>query len=273
EIADHFDLTFKIQIKQENRWIDHIPYNYLIKEHIYEDQLKYKFFPKFGADKLLIVFQAVNRTPGYNYIGTLSDLNAHRLYIKDDYGTDIATKSSYYLGPNKSNVIADKVIKMISEFCDILKIDLKKCVTLGSSKGGFAAIYFGLKLNVGAIFSGGPQIFLGDFLNSSKEDSVNPAILTYLAGDNSKNSVHWANNILINLLNECKNDFSGNIYIHVGIGEPHYKKHVQPFEQILKDNNISNIFLDLGNYNLHSELADHFPKYLKQHVKNILLTI
>lgn len=269
DLASHYNLTYKIQIKQNGRWTDHVPYRHLMEEKITNDGLKYMFFPSDGADKLIIVFQAVNRIPGYNYIGTLADTKAHRLYIKDDYGTDIATHSSYYLGPNKSTLIADKVIKLIQNFCSILGIETQNCITMGSSKGGFASLFFGLKLNVGSIIAGGPQVLLGNFLNSAKEDSVNPPILTYLAGDNSNASVEWANSILPDMIAKQK-DFFGNLYIHVGIGDTHYNSHVLPLIKILSDYSIKNVNIDIGEYYSHTELAHFFPIYIKDVMSKII---
>lgn len=259
--ANPFSLKFKLQVMRDGRWRDHIRYRPLTQEHHFEDCLKYLFFPRPGARRLVVVFQAINTQPAYNYIGTLSGINAHRLYIKDDYGSDPLTRSSYYLGPNRSLAIADKVQRLIAEITRDCGLVARDIITAGSSKGGYAAIYHGLRGGAGDIIAGGPQIMLGSYLRTNDLRSIMPPILEYIAGANSDDAMVWANSVLGDLIRTIP-DWHGTVHYHVGTGEPHYERHALPFKTMAEDRNIA-VEWDLAAYDTHEELARHFPIFLR----------
>lgn len=263
-----FKLRLKIQVKRDGRWQDHVRYRPLTQERMFEDELKYLFFPRPGAKRLIVVFQAINTRQSYNYIGTLADVNAHRLYIKDDYGSDPTTRSSYYLGPNRSFEIADKVQRLIALMTKDCGLRPKDLVAAGSSKGGYAAIYHGLRAGAGDIVVGGPQIMLGDYLNVHGRGSVKPPILEYLAGDNSDDAVAWANSVLVDLL-RSRSGWGSTVHFHVGKGEPHYAQHAQPFGALAAEHNIA-VNWDIAAYDTHQELAKHFPIFLRNKASGLV---
>lgn len=267
DLSAHKDFKYKIQVIRNGKWVDEIKYSRLMSEITSHDGLKYIFFPAKNSRKLIVVFQAINRNPGYNYVGTLSSVNAHRLYIKDDYGSDVATRSSYYLGGNRSFEIHNKVIELIATISEALDVRSEDIIFAGSSKGGFSSIYTALSMECGTVIAGGPQILLGDFLNSKNPESVNPPIMQYLAGDITDESVIWLNNLILDKVSACKGKI--NFHIHVGEGEPHYRKHVLPFIDMVKDNPLLKVDLDLADYSSHSELAKYFPEYLRKIAKEI----
>lgn len=43
------------------------------------------------------------------------------------------------------------------------QVKLNNVITVGSSKGGYAALYYALKYGFGHAIAGGPQVKLGDF--------------------------------------------------------------------------------------------------------------
>jgi len=128
-----------------------------------EAGLKYVFYPSSCTSKYLIVgFQAIQNTPSYNYIRTLNNVNAYHLYIKDDYGSDERTHSSYYLNEGNPIKVEGLVQLLIDNYVNHLSKE--NTIFISSSKGGFAGIYHGYKYGVGHIIVGGPQTMLGDYL-------------------------------------------------------------------------------------------------------------
>ena len=269
-LEEHLDYKFKIQTKSGGRWVDRVNYARLLPESETKDGIKYLFYPCKGSDKLVVVFQAINRKPGYNYIKTLSGVHANRLYIKDEYGGDEETRSSYYLGKGRSFDIADKVQRLIAELTSLLKIERSDCIFAGSSKGGFAALYHGYRFGAGHILPGGPQVLLGDFLNSRAKESVHPPILNHIAGGLDHESVAWANRILQEAILSATAPFP-HAEIHVGCREPHYHEHVLPFLELVEKAKIPNVAVDLGDYSTHDELATHYPGFLRDRVETIVL--
>ena len=86
-------------------------------------------------------------------------------------------------------------------------------------------------------------------------------VVDFMVGSNNRDSHDYLNNIMRNMVKETNQ--SPNIFIHLGKGEMHYKKHVTP---LLKDLDASNLkyTLDLGDYNKHSDVARAFPPILKK---------
>ncbi|TLS38685.1 hypothetical protein [Pseudalkalibacillus caeni] len=269
-LESHFDYKFKYQLKKNGKWTDHIKYKYLKPEQETDKGIKYLFYPDPTSQHLIIVFQAINKNPGYNYIRTLKDIKASKLFIKDDYGEDELTRSSYYLGKNRTNNIEEPVHELILRAKRTLNIDSKNIICAGSSKGGFAALFFGYKYGFGNIVAGGPQVLLGNYLGKGKlegSSSILPPILKYLAGEVSQESIEWANGLMETAVRSLP-DHDPKTYIHVGRGEPHYEEHVLPFIKMAEAK--KNLEVDLGEYNTHSELSVHYPEYLKKAVGKLI---
>lgn len=270
ELDSHMRYTYKYQIKRKGKWIDEIKYKPLRVEKVSEEGLKYLFFPV-DSNYLIVGFQGISRTPSYNYVRSLKDVSASRLYIKDDYGSDLDTQSSYYLGENKKFDISDKVIQLIEKTRKSLRVSKENVICVGSSKGGYAALYFSYKGKYGHAVVGGPQVLLGDYLSSGRLDEDKPnsilrPIFKHIAGEINESNKVWLNNILLDELKNSRHD--PNVLIHVGKGEPHYKNHVLPFIEHSKGIELENIKINLGDYDKHEELVNHFPDLLLKEIKN-----
>jgi accessory secretory protein Asp2 len=269
ELEAHWNYKFKIQTLSDGQWVDRSTYAWLLPEAVTEEGLKYLFYPYKGSDKLVVVFQAVNRKPGYNYVKTLFGVPVNRLYLKDDYGGDAATRSSYYLGRDRSFDIADRVQRFLASFTESLSIRRSHCIFVGSSKGGYAALYHGYRFGAGHILPGGPQILLGDYLNVRSEKSIRYPMLPYLAGGRDEESVAWANRVLRDVLVSATAPFP-QTEVHIGAREPHYHEHVAPFMEWVAQAQIPNVTLDLSDYSTHEELATHYPPFLRDRVARII---
>lgn len=274
EFDTHLFYKFKYQIKSEGKWKDFSKYKPLSIEKADENGIKYMYYHQPKSTYLIIVFQALNKIPSYNYVGTLKNIKLSKLYIKDDYGYE-PTKATYYLGKNKDFSISRNVVKLIEKVRNYNNLDKRKVILTGSSKGGFAAIYHSFLGEYGYAIAGGPQLYLGKYLgeNLKSTNSIKPPIFKYITGDLNESDIKWADSILANLVEKkvSKNPRkSPKMYIHVGAEEPHYREHVQPFISLLKSFNLSHkIDLDLGNYNSHEDLARYFPAFLAERIKTI----
>jgi len=268
ERLTHFNYRYKLQKRVDGKWSDITKFERLLPEQITPDGIKYLFYPSATSRKLIVVFQAMNVKPGYNYIRTLDTIDANQLFIKDDYGSDPTTHSSYYLGPQRQLDISLRTQHLIRSLCEHLRLTLEDCIFCGSSKGGFAALYHGFALGAGAVVAGGPQIKLGTFLFSRSKSSNLPPILEYLSGGREATDAAWADEILPGIMRNARNP-SPKLFIHVGRGDPHYEKHILPFLAICDDLNIRQISLDIGEYSTHEELATHFPIYLHDTLQNL----
>jgi hypothetical protein len=239
-----------------------------IKEYIVANEkiyggkkaVNYIFSKGKNSDKLIVTFPGFagpGMPPQYNYIRTLMNCNCHRLYILDDYGP----RGSYLIGENRDHSIEDSVVSLISSIYEKFNIKSKNVILQGSSKGGFCALYYGIKYNFGYVITGAPQTKLGDYLVSF------PEVAEFVAGGKNKEDILYLNNLLYDLIDIPSNSFP-KIFIHVGKGDHHYKEHILPFiEELDKKRIIYEI--NLRNYSSHGIIGTYYPKYLLKTLNNI----
>src|SRR5699024_10179681 len=125
--------------------------------------IKYTFYePEVKNSKLLVVFSAMmpKYDYKYNYYNTLKDFNSYQLYIKDDVGE----YGNYYIASNKNPEVQTNIVSLIFNIIRKYNIPLENVTLIGSSKGGFAALYYGLKYGFSNIIAGAPQTLLGNFV-------------------------------------------------------------------------------------------------------------
>ncbi len=266
DFAPTYNFKSKYQVLIDGKWVDKVKYAFIRDEIVDDNQLKYLYFPQQDSRYLIVVFQAINENPGYVYVKNLSNLHHNKIFIKDDYGEDSRTKSSYYLGKNKSSSISDSVIELIEKKRKELNIEKENVICCGSSKGGYAAIFHAFKGQYGYCISGGPQILLGNYLLF---DPTNPRgfraeIFKYLTGSMSKCDISWLNGLIFE---QMLNPEKTKLFLHVGLNEPHYEEHAIPLLKSLEGR--TSISLDLPDYSTHEELAKYFPVYLYETVKEI----
>lgn len=236
------------------------------KETIYKSlkDVTYLFEEGTNKDYLIIIFSAVNppKQFSYNYINTLEKLPYNKLFILDNFGE----QGAYYLGENLRLDIETSVMSLINMKMAKYNLRNKDIITVGSSKGGFSALYFGMKYSFGNIIVGGAQTKLGNFLY--KECKVEN-IINYVGINDKVYSREYLNNILYKSINK-DNVFIPNVYIHIGTGDHHFKNHITPFIKYLKEQGKENIQLDIKEYNSHDGLRKYFPIYLCRTLSNLL---
>jgi hypothetical protein len=241
--VEYFETKFKIFSEEKN----YFGFGY---------RLKY-ILEKNNSDELIIVFSACTRQgikARYNYNRTLKDVKANKLFILDDFGYD--GRGAYYLGHNNDYKIEKLCKRLINELK--IKLNVKKTIYVGSSKGGYAALLFGLPDKGSTIIAGAPQYKLGDYLNS---EAYRENCLKYIVGEEiNDNKIDFLNNLLHKEILSFK-DNNNKIYLHYSIEEHTYKEHVKYLLQDLKRESI-NCNSDIARYKDHGDISLYFPKYL-----------
>ena len=227
-----------------------------------EVDVKYYFQKSYKkTDSLTIVFSAfpaMGKPPTYNFIRTLEEFDSNKLFILDDFGC----RASYYLCKNREYTIERSVIKLINSI--INEHEIKTIISCGSSKGGYAALYYGIKYGFDYIISASPQYLLGDYL---LKQTNSKAIVEFMSGSATEEDHTYLNEIMAKMINNTTN--KPNIFIHLGERENHYTNHVKPLLADLDRCHI-NYTLDLGDYSNHSDVAQFFPQILKDKIRKIL---
>lgn len=224
-----------------------------------EKQVKYYFKPSYNkTDKLIIVFSAfsaIGKPPSYNYVRTLEGFDCNKLFILDDFGC----RASYYLCENRDFNIERSVIALINHI--VKENNIKTIMSCGSSKGGYAALYYGIKYGFDNIVAASPQFLLGDYL--LKETNTNN-VATFMSGSDTEKDIEFLNGIMRNEILKSKNN--PNIFIHLGERERHYRLHVKPMLKLLEDSGFK-YEIDLGDYSEHNDVGKYYPSILKNKVK------
>ncbi len=213
------------------------------------------------ANHLVVVFSAFSKeyVYNYNYIDTLKDIPINKLFILDDFGA----KGSYYLGRNKDFSIENSVISLILNICAKYNIPMKNIISMGSSKGGYSALYFGAKYSFGHIITLAPSLYLGTFLKR-----FHPDMLDYILGNNLDADETYLNNTIYKLFNN-RNGFKGNIKIMVGTKDSRKDSHIKPFISYLDKIDYPYDF-DLVDGVDHSQLKYFAPEYFKVQLSKVL---
>ena len=212
---------------------------------------------------LIIVFSACTKKgqrARYNYIRTLDKIKSNKLFILDDFGFD--GRGAYYLGKDNDFMIEKEVISLIYKIRE--ERNPEKEIYIGSSKGGYSALYFGLERKNSYIITGAPQYNLGDYLSIPNHKSI----LEYIMGYSCNDSIVKLNNLMKDKIN--LNRYNNNsIYIHYSTEEETYKSDIKPLLEEL-DKLDMKIYRDEKAYKSHSELTIFFPDYIKDTLKLIL---
>lgn len=208
------------------------------------------------SDKLLIVFTACTKKgqkARYNYIRTVEGYKFNKLFILDDFGFD--NRGAYYLGKNKDFKIQEDVKTLINKVVEDLRI--KDEVYIGSSKGGYAALYFGLERKNTTIITGAPQYNLGDYLAIPNHKEI----LEYIMGDSTLESIKILNNLMKNHIYENKYN-NNKVFLHYSTEEETFDSDLKFLVNDLNKNKLD-VYYDKKSYKNHSDLTRFFPEYIK----------
>ena len=222
-----------------------------------EVDVKYVFLPSYRDSDLLTIgfsgFHAEGAPPKYNYLNTLAEFDCHQLFILDDFGA----RGSYYICDNRDFKIERSVKKLIDAICK--EHDIKKRISVGSSKGGSAAIYYGIKYDFDLIIAGAPQFYIGGYLKMVK--SANN-VLEFMAGDQTNESAEYLDNLIKDVI-ENKKEVLTKVAIWTGEKDPHCDTHAKPLAKLLKDSSIKHT-LNFLNYSNHADIGIFFPESIKK---------
>lgn len=138
-------LYFYVQLKQKN---------------FGGTKLKYLYLESKKNDSLMIIFSSMdkNNNRRYHYLKSFSNLDIDKLYILDPYGY----RGSYWLYENGQSFPQEETMSLLQGIINQKKY--KEIYTAGTSKGGTAAIYYGLAINASEIYSGACQYNIGSYL-------------------------------------------------------------------------------------------------------------
>lgn len=215
------------------------------------------------SDTLIVCFSGFGGEGAakYNYVRTLQKVNADKLFILDDFGYQ--KQGSYYLGENGDWFLPEMITDLIQTVQK--KRHVKHLVMVGSSKGGSASLYYGIKLGADACVIGAPQYFIGEYLNTEKH----LPILEGIMGNTTSESIQKLNR----LMSDCISATAApkpKVYIHYSPKEHTYHEHI--FDMIGKLESCGYTVSKDAEYDYtdHGEVAKYFPMYLLSVLKKMI---
>jgi len=142
---------------------------------------KHILFDKNDDSSQLIVYFSSAGAKTFEGYSLLSKYSANKLFIRDD------TKSWYSGTIPSISKSADDLIEYLKNIIE--KFEKKNIVFLGSSMGAYAAILFGIKLNIGKVIAFSPQIILHPSMPFSPNKAVKYNDLSKLVLENQKTDI------------------------------------------------------------------------------------
>ena len=212
-----------------------------LREHTYKKQLKYLFFRK-HSDTLVIVFSGMSKIPVYNYVRTLRTLKIDRLYLLDDFGYC----GSYHWFSKGMDIPLMLTKNLIDQV--INQGGYKRVITIGSSKGGTDAIYFGLQCGAQHIFAGAPQYYVGTYLTDGNGNKIQPfySMMGEEAGESERKKL---DDMMSNCLNEC---LQNRVVVHLL-----YSKNEHTY-----DDDVQYLLRDLDTFGIqHEDKIEEFTDH------------
>lgn len=226
--------------------------------------IRYLFYKEETSEVLIIVFSSLTRKgipARYNYIRTLQNIKVNKLFILDDLGPN--NRGCYCLGKDNdfSNEINTRdLIEMIKQ-----KYKINKTIYVGSSKGGWCALNFGLLDYNSEIIVGACQYYLGNYFLALPDLRLEE----YVFGKNyTNNNIKWLNYKLFNLIKENK-EKKNKVHIHVSDNEHTYDEHVKYLIRDLK-NYKYDFDCEILHYKNHGDIVKYFPKYLLNEISKLI---
>ncbi|WP_343317666.1 heparinase II/III family protein [Arthrobacter sp. TMP15] len=214
-----------------------------------------------GSRLLVVVFSAISGLGDftYNYRSSLNSCPANILYILDDFGD----QGAYYYSDHGDKYIYDATQNLIETKLDELGLTVDNLVTVGSSKGGTAALIHGITAGAANVFVGAPQILIGSFL-----EKPHPNILEFMTGGTSSKDIALLDCLVFDVANKAER--FPNIHILVGERDHHYKNHVLPFVRHMAAKSQS-VDLDVRPGLPHAEIGPVFGRELQKFLSTHLL--
>lgn len=186
-------------------------------------KIKYKYKKrKYDAKHAIFIFSGFGgggRQFTYDFENALQECPAHIIWIKDDFSDFCA----YYLCHNLTFTIEDAVHSFIMLMLQRFGLEKQDCSLAGFSKGGSAALYFGLKYNFQNIIATVPQFHIGSYIKKQW-----PSVAEKILGNITNENVSMLDSLLPDLLLNDR-DFNKNIYLLTSRSDSQYEAEVKPY--------------------------------------------
>ncbi|WP_411081150.1 hypothetical protein [Streptomyces sp. cmx-18-6] len=181
---------------------------------------------KSGNRHLVVVFANFSAPDDYGWSnGVLDNVRANILWVRDMFDG----KNSYYLCKDMDFELERSVITLISNVMNSLGLTPDQCTMWGGSKGGSAALHFGLKYGFRNIVSIVPMFRIGTSVQKR------PAIADFMMGGQvTEEKIRVLDSVLPDLVLAGANP-SANLYLLSSPQDENYQVQVEPFLRLFQN--------------------------------------
>ena len=224
-------------------------------EHTYEGRLKY-LFQKHDSNTLIVVFSGFDVKPLYTYVRTLLQIKCDKMFILDDFGC----RGSYYWYENGD----DKPMRLVKSLITtkLNEGKYKRLITLGTSKGGTCAIYFGLMFGACDIYAGSCQYRIGTYLRS--DEPVFKAMMGIDASDKERDHLDKQMPRMLSLHQHSPS----KIHLFYSKDEHTYQDDIQFLISDLDKYNITHEDT-ISHFTNHGDVGKYFSPWIKARLTEI----
>ncbi|MFC8368783.1 hypothetical protein ACFUIT_12505 [Streptomyces sp. NPDC057239] len=211
--------------------------------------VEYRFTHAQKGNRHLVVVFANFAAPGdYGWSnGVFDKLRANILWIRDKFEDN----RSYYLCKEMDFSLEQSVVTLISKVMNALDLTPDSVTLWGSSKGGSAALYFGLKYGFRNIVAIAPQFSVGTYVRD-----LHPGVARFMLGEGvPEQNVRIVDALIPDLLRAGANR-AANIYLVSAAQDDQYSAQVEPFLGLFQHyENFNFIFSDSPHIADHTQVA------------------
>ena len=202
---------------------------------------------KLDRRHLVVMFAGIRPIDSYEFDGRGSrDSQANWLWLKDDFGGQY----SYYLCNGLDFSVERAVIAAIDRELERLGLGHEDCTLVGFSKGGFAALYYGIKYDFPNIVASAPQIYVGSHTAKHR-----PVIHRHLTRSGRDDELQLLDSLLPDAAaKDARRD--RNIYLFSSVQDQFHAEQVEPALPLLRRySNFNYIETDSDLVNEHSDIT------------------
>ncbi|WP_267716937.1 hypothetical protein [Streptomyces sp. CoH17] len=211
--------------------------------------VEYRFTHGKGGNRhLVVVFSNFGVPDDYGWSnGVLNPVRANILWIRDRF----RGMRSYYLCEGMDFSLEQSVIGVISKVMNALELTPDRVTLWGGSKGGSAALYFGLRYGFGNIVSIVPQFLIGTYVKT-----VHPKVARFMLGEGvPEENVRTVDALLPDLVRSGVGR-QANIYLLSSPQDEQYKEQVEPFLGLFQGyDNFNFIYSESPHITRHSDVT------------------
>jgi hypothetical protein len=189
----------------------------------------------------------------YNYVNALDGTPAHRVYVLDDFGP----RGCYYIGAGKDRFVERSIVAMLEDLLAELGLDRSQLVLTGSSKGGTAALYLGVRHGF-RVVAAAPQSRIATYC---VKESRAAAVARLIAGGLYDADFAWLDDIVFEAIRESEH--RPPIELLTSAHDRHHDSHVVPLIAMLRELGYP-LDVTMSDYLRHNEVGAAFTRLLRQ---------